>query len=59
MKPYSMDLRVRVLADLDAGLVPEDVAAKFTVSVAWVRRLRQRHRESDESVGGQPGPEPD
>jgi transposase len=50
MKPYSMDLRVRVLADLDAGLPPKDVAAKFSVSVAWVRRLRQRRRESGETA---------
>jgi transposase len=48
MKPYSLDLRVRVLADLDAGAPPKDVAAKFSVSVAWVRRLRQRRRTSGE-----------
>ena len=50
MKPYSMDLRVRVLADLDAGLPVKDVAAKFSVSPAWVRRLRQRRRESGETT---------
>jgi transposase len=50
MQPYSMDLRVRVLADLDAGLPVKDVAAKFSVSPAWVRRLRQRRRESGETA---------
>jgi transposase len=52
MKPYSMDLRVRVLADRDAGLSTRVVAAKYTVSPARVRRLLQRRRETGETAPG-------
>lgn len=60
MKPYSMDLRQRVLADCDAGLKAEAVAQKYSVSQSWVRRLKQRRRETGE-VAPRPqrhGPEP-
>lgn len=50
MKPYSMDLRQRVLADRDRGLSTAAVAAKYTVSPAWVRRLLQRRRETGETA---------
>jgi transposase len=46
MAPYSMDLRTRVLRDWDAGMRAEEVAAKYSVSRAWVHRLQQRRRES-------------
>jgi transposase len=49
VRAYSMDLRERVLADLDEGRPPKDLAAKYRVSVAWVRRLRQRRRETGET----------
>ena len=45
MKAYSMDLRERVLKDCDAGLPTKAVAEKYSVSKAWVRRLKQRRRE--------------
>jgi transposase len=48
MKPYSMDLRQRVLVDSDAGMKTEDVADKYSVSESWVRRLKQRRRETGE-----------
>lgn len=48
MAAYSLDLRTRVLADWDAGLKAEDVAAKYRVSRAWVHRLVQRRRETGE-----------
>ena len=48
MAAYSMDLRTRVLADCDAGMRAEDVAAKYRVSRAWVHRLLQRRRETGE-----------
>ena len=48
MKAYSMDLRVRVLADGDAGLSTAEVAEKQRVSASWVRRLKQRRRETGE-----------
>jgi transposase len=46
MAPYSMDLRIRVLRDWDAGMKADDVAAKYSVSRAWVHRLQQRRRET-------------
>ena len=53
MAPYSLDLRVRVLADWDAGMKAEEVAAKYRVSRAWVHRLVQRRRETGE-IGPRP-----
>src|SRR5262245_41173729 len=46
MRAYSLDLRERVLADCDAGLGTEEVAAKYRVSSSWARRLKQRRRET-------------
>jgi transposase len=46
MTAYSTDLRVRVLADCDLGMSTKDVAAKYRVCTAWVRRLKQRRRET-------------
>ena len=48
MAPYSMDLRTRVLRDSDAGLSSKELAAKYTVSRAWVDRIKQRRRERGE-----------
>lgn len=45
MKPYSMDLRERILKDCAAGLGTKAVARKYSVSESWVRRLKQRKRE--------------
>ena len=46
MRAYSSDLRVRVLADCDAGMSTEEAAGKYRVSASWVRRLKQRRRET-------------
>jgi transposase len=46
MEAYSVDLRKRVLADCDAGLKTKEVAAKYDVSRSWVRRLKQKRRET-------------
>jgi transposase len=47
MKAYSIDLRERVIAACDAGdATREQVAARFSVSVPWVRRLLRRRRET-------------
>lgn len=46
MRAYSLDLRQRVLADCDRDLGTKFVAAKYHVSTAWVRRLKQRRRET-------------
>ena len=48
MAAYSMDLRIRVLQDADAGLPSAALAAKYRVSVPWVNRLKQRRRETGE-----------
>ena len=48
MGASSLDLRTRVLADWDAGMKAEEVAAKYRVSRAWVHRLVQRRRETGE-----------
>jgi transposase len=53
MEAYSMDLRTRVLAACDAGERTKQVARKFSVSPAWVRRLKQRRRE-DGSIAPRP-----
>jgi transposase len=44
MKPYSTDLRQRVLQDCDAGLPTKAVADKYTVSDSFVRKLKRRRR---------------
>jgi transposase len=44
MRAYSQDLRERVLADCDAGMLAIDVATKYRVSQSWIRRLKQRRR---------------
>jgi transposase len=50
MRAYSMDLRLRVLQDCDAGLSAAQAAAKFRVSASWVRRLLQRRRATGETA---------
>ncbi len=50
MAPYSMDLRSRVLRDSAAGLPSKEVAAKYSVSRAWVDRVKQRRRETGETT---------
>src|SRR5580693_4492267 len=50
MKAYSMDLRERVIALCDQGRRTKEVAAIFSVSPAWVRRLKQHRRERGDIV---------
>jgi transposase len=45
MAAYSIDLRMRVLADCDAGRKTKAVAEQYGVSRTWVRALKQRRRE--------------
>jgi hypothetical protein len=42
MKPYSKDLRVRVLADGDRGVPREEVARTFSVSVPTIKRFSSK-----------------
>jgi transposase len=47
MRAYSTDLRERVLAACDArDGTRAQIAARFSVSVAWIRKLLQRRRET-------------
>ena len=55
MAACSMDLRERVLAACDGGMKTKRVASLFSVSPAWVRRLKQRRRE-DGSIAPRPVP---
>ena len=48
MKSVPMGVRQAVLADGDAGLGTLAVSVKYSVSPAWVRRLKQRRRETGE-----------
>ena len=48
MAAYSIDLRLRVLRDADAGLPSDELAEKYSVSRAWVDRLKQRRRKTGE-----------
>lgn len=47
MKPYSMDLRRRVVAACDAREgTHEQIAERFEVSDRWIRKLLQQRRET-------------
>jgi transposase len=56
VQAYSLDLRMRVLADCDRGLSTCVVATKFSVSESWVRRLKQRRRQTGEVTPRPPRP---
>jgi transposase len=61
MRPYSEDLRQRVVAACDDGLLSrEEIAEQFQVSTSWIRRLLQRRREtgSFSALPGGRGPDP-
>src|SRR5215475_4925110 len=60
MRAYSPALRQRVLADCDRGLTTRAVATKYSVSESWVRRLKQRRRQTGEVAPRAPstGPRP-
>ena len=46
MKPYSKDLRSRVLAAVDSGMPREEVAKTFSVSMPTIKRWLRRRRET-------------
>ena len=58
MKPYSKDLRLRVLSAVDAGKPREEVAKTFSVSMPTIKRWLRRRRESGdvepEPIPGRP-----
>lgn len=55
MKAYSIDLRQRVLAACDGGEPTKQVAQRFQVSPAWVRRLKQHRRERNGDIAPRSG----
>ena len=58
MKPYSKDLRSRVLAAVDAGTPREEVARTFSVSMPtikrWLKRRRERGDVEPRAIPGRP-----
>jgi transposase len=54
MRPYSVDLRRRILADYDAGMGVQAVAEKYRVSTKCIRDLR-RLREQTGQIGPRTG----
>ena len=55
MNAYSTDLRERVVAACDArDGTREQIAARFSVSVSWIRDLLKRRRETG-SIAPRPG----
>ncbi len=57
MKPYSKDLRLKVLDAADRGMVRKEVAEVFGISLASVKRWLKRRRETGE-VEASPIPGP-
>jgi transposase len=59
MKPYSKDLRIRVLAAVDGGTPRQEVAKTFSVSMPSIKRWLKRRRETgDVQVKPIPGRTP-
>ena len=46
MNPYDEEFRSEVLAACDSGEGTKAVALSFSVSESWVRRIKQRRRET-------------
>jgi transposase len=53
MKAYSLDLRSRVIAAVEAGMPWQDILAVFGISRATLNRYRQRLRETGSLAPGQ------
>jgi transposase len=57
MKPYSKDLRLKVLQALDRGMPRREVAQIFGISMPTIKRWLKRRRETGE-VEPRPSPGP-
>jgi transposase len=57
MKPYSKDLRLKVLEAIDRGMPRTEVAQIFSVSMPTIKRWLKRRRETGE-VDPKPNPGP-
>ena len=58
MRPYSKDLRLRVLAAVDRGMPREEIARVFGVSAPTIRRYLSLRRETGDDVEPKPVPGP-
>lgn len=58
MKPYSKDLRLKVLEALDRGMPRTKVVEVFGVSVPTIKRWLRRQRETGNNVEPKPIPGP-
>jgi transposase len=58
MKPYSKDLRLRVLSAVDSGKPRQEVARTFSVSMPTIKRWLKRRRETGDvkprAISGRP-----
>ncbi len=50
MKPYSKDLRIRVLAAVDSGMPRKEVSQIFSVSMPTIKRWLKRRRETGDVI---------
>ena len=55
VRPYSLDLRERVVAAVGSGSSCREVAARFGVAVSTVVKWSQRHRRTGSVAPGQMG----
>lgn len=44
-KPYSVDLRMRVLSDFEEGISPVELASRYRVALSWIYKLAEQQRE--------------
>lgn len=58
MEPYGAEFRGEVLAACDRGEGTREIAVRYKVSEAWVRRIKQRRRESGEVAPRTRAPRP-
>ena len=56
MKPFSLDLRQRVLADHEAGLSFAELGRKYSTSAEWVRQFIRRYQATGEVAARPPIP---
>jgi transposase len=54
-RPYSMDLRLRVVSAVQSGETCRSVAARFSVAVSSVVKWHQRYRSTGSVAPGQMG----
>ena len=59
-KAYSIDLRKRVLKEIDTGMSTEDAARKYSVSISWAYSLKKQRLETGSIAPKEykPGPKP-